>query len=580
MSIMKSKLPMLGATFPLIPVTPMPLRTLGQEQETRCSMTKKSLGLLWACFVVSLAFLLSGQSASAQKQVAPFKDFPSYVKWMQKNHRAPFDRDGAILPHGGAHALMKAQAVARAAEAAATATTKSSFRNTQVTQDRNPWPKAEVAAAVDPTAEDNWVVMTNDFRRNFDQMFFHVSTNKGQTWTDDAMVGGSDPFTGFIPSTFQSDPGLSFDSSGNSYLSTITGNLLIDFNNGYENVDTEIDVAQGFAHGTYASLLPTPIDVQPCNGLIFTGPFSCDATLDKPLITTDSNPGSSNNGTTYVYYTLFCNSPASGFCVDGNATVPAFQSAILESHSPGPGQPFSAPELVSGTLVNAQFSDLVIDAGGTPHMFFDDFTNFPTINMWMSSLIGGNWAVSATPVASFTFNGLTNMNWSFRDNGAEAPGCGIHDFIAYCAFSANRVGSGRPEATPSVYLATIHTQNGISHIVRVNNDPFNDQKHHFFAWATASPAGNVYVGFYDDRNDPFNTKVDYFVAKSTDGGKTFPTQHAVNDVSFNPCVGFPFCGFFGDYTQLVSGPNGVVHAAWSDTRDGASMQIWSQAVTF
>jgi hypothetical protein len=51
-------------------------------------------------------------------------------------------------------------------------------------------------------------------------------------------------------------------------------------------------------------------------------------------------------------------------------------------------------------------------------------------------------------------------------------------------------------------------------------------------------------------------------------------------VSFNPCVGFPGCGFFGDYVQLVSGPDGVVHAAWSDTRDGASMQVWSESITW
>jgi hypothetical protein len=324
------------------------------------------------------------------------------------------------------------------------------FTNIQVNQDRNPWPKAEVAAAIDPTEAGAWVVMTNDFRRNFDQMFFHVSTNNGATWTDDAMVGGSDPFTGFIPSTFQSDPGVSFDDSGNSFLSTITGNLLIDFNSGYENVDTEIDIAQGFAHGTYASLLPTPIDIQPCNGLIFTGPFTCDATLDKPFVTTDSNPSSPNNGTTYVYYTLFCNAPLSGVCVDGNATVPLFQSAIVESHSPGPGQPFSIPELVSGSLINTQFSDLVIDYGGTPHIFFDDFTNSPTINMWESTLVGGTWVVSAKPVASFTFNGLGNFTWVFRSAGAEAPGCGIHGATAFCAFSANQVGTGKAEATPSV----------------------------------------------------------------------------------------------------------------------------------
>ena len=40
--------------------------------------------------------------------------------------------------------------------------------NIKVNQDRNPWPKAEVGAAVDPTDGGNYVVMTNDFRENFD----------------------------------------------------------------------------------------------------------------------------------------------------------------------------------------------------------------------------------------------------------------------------------------------------------------------------------------------------------------------------------------------------------------------------
>ena len=88
------------------------------------------------------------------------------------------------------------------------------------------------------------------------------------------------------------------------------------------------------------------------------------------------------------------------------------------------------------------------------------------------------------------------------------------------------------------------------------------------------------MGWYDNRNDSFNAKVQYFVGKSTDGGRTFPKQMAVSDTAFNPCIGFPGCGFFGDYTQLVSGPDGVVHAAWSDTRDGASMQIFTQAITW
>ena len=252
--------------------------------------------------LLSAVLVLSSEVTSGAEP-PPFKDLASYVKWVQKNHRAPFDRDGAALPPGGAQKLRE-QAAVRAARVAPSGPA-AIFHNVQVNQDRNPWPKAEIGAAVDPTT-GAWLVMSNDFRRNFDQMFFHVSTDGGATWTDDAMVGGSDPFTGFIPATFQSDPGVSFDSSGNSYLSTLTGNLIFDGLNGYINTDTEIDAVQGFASGTYASLLPTPVDVQPCNGT-FTGTFTCNMTLDKPLIATDSNLNSPNYATTYAYYTAFCN---------------------------------------------------------------------------------------------------------------------------------------------------------------------------------------------------------------------------------------------------------------------------------
>lgn len=534
---------------------------------TRVTVAVFLTTLFWTC------------TATAQ-ETKPFRDFNSYVTYVAKHHKAPFDRDGAVIPPAASKALAakhtKAAAERTAAETAAVAGVASTYKNIQVNQDRNPWAKAELGAAIDPSNGTSWVVMANDFRENYDHEFYHVSTNSGKTWTDDSMVGGNDPFTGFIPLTFQSDPGVSFDSAGNSYLSDITGNLILDFNNGYENLDTEIDVVQGFAHGTYTSLLPTPVDDQPCNGL-FTGTFDCPGTLDKPLITTDANPGSPNEDTTYVYYTYFCNGIP---CTDGTASIPAFGSAILEAHSAGPGQPFTAPAQVSGALTNTQFSSMVIDVSGVPHIFFDDFTNFPAINMWESTLTGGTWVVSAKPVATFVYNGLLNPNWGFRDNGAEAPGCGIHLHTAYCAFSANQVAGGKFEASPSLYLATVNVNNGSSKVTRVNNDAFNGQKEHFFGWATATPNGHVYVGWYDNRNDPFNARVQYFVGKSTDGGKSFPEQKAVSDTAFNPCTGFPGCGFFGDYVQLVSGPDGVVHAAWSDTRDEASMQIWSETITW
>lgn len=547
-------------------------RTFSNFGKNRGTFPAGGLGIALTSLLIAL---LWGSLASAQS-TAPFTDFSSYVHWMQKNHKAPFDRDGAVMPPGAAAALRETAAKKHTLEAMNAAAITNKYHNVRVNQDRNPWPKAELGSAIDPSTGTSWVVMANDFRENYDHEFYHVSTNNGQAWTDDSMVGGNDPFSGFIPLTFQSDPGVSFDSAGNSYLSDITGNLIFDASNLYENLDTEIDAVQGFSHGTYTSLLPTPIDDQPCNG-VFTGTFICPGTLDKPFIATDSNPNSPNRDTSYVYYTYFCNGSP---CTDGTATIPAFGSAILVSQSPGPGQPFSAPALVSGTLTNTQFSDLVIDASGTPHIFFDDFTDSPTINMWESTLEAGKWVVSKKPVASFVYHGLLDLNWAFRDSGAEAPGCGIHGYEAYCAFSANQVAGGKLEGSPSVYLASISVKTGASKVVRVNSDAFNDLKEHFFAWATATPTGAVYVGWYDSRNDPFNTKVQYFVAKSTDGGNTFPVQVPVSDVAFDPCTGFPGCGFFGDYTQLVSGPDGVVHAAWSDTRDGASMQIWSETITW
>jgi hypothetical protein len=541
--------------------------------------------MLRAAFVALLATMVWGQIASAQNalssnathQKAPFTTMETYVAWIQTHHKAPFDRDSVRLPKGAAAEILKQVGRPHAEASPLTAT-----HNVRVNKDRDPWPKAEVAVGVDPT-NGNVVVMTNDFRENWDHMFFHVSSNGGLAWSDDSMVGGNDPYSGFIQLSFQSDPGVAFDDKGHSFLSTITGNLIFDGNNGYENVDTQVIVAQGFNHGTYANLIPIVIDTQPCNGL-FTGTLNCQGSLDKPLITVDSVPGSPNNGTVYVYYTFFCTgvfdpvTQTYGPCVDGNATMPPFSSAILESHAPV-GGPFSLPSLVSGTLANTQFSDIVIDSHGVPHAFFDDYTNFP-FNMNESTLSGGVWTVNPTPVATFQTVQTATGNWGFRLNGTEAPGCGITGDTAHCVFSANQVGTGPFESSLSVYDAVVNTQTGASTISRVNNDVFNGSKDHIFPWATAKADGSVYVGFYDDRDDPFLTKVKYWVAKSTDGGSTFPTQMAVSDTSFNPCVGFPGCGFFGDYTQIAAGPDGVVHAAWSDTRDGASMQIFGQAVTW
>jgi len=527
---------------------------------------------LLAAILLLAASPLGAQSA----QTAPFKDVSSYIAWMNKNHKAPFNIPGATVTPAAAKAFA---ARAKANSQSAQNSAGHHFQNIQVNQDRNPWPKAGLASAVNPLDPRAWVVIANDFRINYTRTIYHVSTDRGRTFTDDLLVGGNDPYIFDAPLSFQVNPAVSFDNAGNSRFSALSGNEIIDLNNNYFNLDNEVDEIQGFTDGTYSDVFPTLIDAQQCDGALLNGPFVCSGNVSQPLNTTDSNPSSPNAGTTYVYYTFFCNlNPDS--CTDGSATIPSFGSVILESHSPNPETAFTAPALVSGSHTNAEFAAMVIDPSGTPHIFFDDFTNAPVMTIWESTLTGGVWTVSANPVATFTYNGLGNPNWFFTDSGAALPGCGIHNYTAYCAFSAVQVAGGAPESSPSVYLAAVNVNTGASRVARVNNDAFNAGKHHFFAWATTTPEGAVYVGWYDDRNDPQNTNVEYFVGKSFDGGRTFPIQKAVNDVPFNPCNGFQGCAYFGDYTQLASGPGGQVHAAWADTRDGVSMQIWSQTVPF
>ena len=306
--------------------------------------TKKSLPA--NVLIGALLWLMAGQLWAQTSNPPPFTDYPSYVAWMHKNHKAPFTASGAVTMQSTAKALG-----AKAAEAAVTA--RHVYQNVQVNQDRNPWPKAGTASAVDPSAPNNWVVMSNDFRANQNRVFYHVSSTHGKTWTDDLMAGGADPNIGSLPLSYQSNPAISFDDEGNSSLSALGLNVIVDFTNNYLNLDSEVDQVQGFSHGAYSDVFSTVIDSQGCNGML-TGSFVCNGALNQPQNSTDANSGSPSAGTNYVYYTYFCNLP-SGACTDGTATIPSFSSAVLESHSAGPGEAYSAPALVSGAQINAGF---------------------------------------------------------------------------------------------------------------------------------------------------------------------------------------------------------------------------------
>jgi hypothetical protein len=86
---------------------------------------------------------------------------------------------------------------------------------------------------------------------------------------------------------------------------------------------------------------------------------------------------------------------------------------------------------------------------------------------------------------------------------------------------------------------------------RINDDPVNHNKWHWFGTFSVAPNGRLDAVWYDTRNAANNTDSQLFYSYSTDGGVTWSPNVAVSD-SFNPFEGYPNQSKIGDYITIVS----------------------------
>ena len=97
---------------------------------------------------------------------------------------------------------------------------------------------------------------------------------------------------------------------------------------------------------------------------------------------------------------------------------------------------------------------------------------------------------------------------------------------------------------------------------RVNDDPINHNKWHWFGTLAVAPNGRIDSVWLDTRGAANNTDSQLFYSYSTDAGNTWSPNAAVSN-AFNPFLGYPNQNKMGDYITMVSDDTGadVAYAA-------------------
>jgi hypothetical protein len=101
---------------------------------------------------------------------------------------------------------------------------------------------------------------------------------------------------------------------------------------------------------------------------------------------------------------------------------------------------------------------------------------------------------------------------------------------------------------------------------RINDDPVNHAKWHWFGTLSVAPNGRIDVVWFDTRNAANNTTSQLFYSYSADGGHTWSRNVEVSN-SFNPFAGYPNQQKIGDYITTVS-DNVSANVAYAATFNG------------
>ncbi len=368
----------------------------------------------------------------------------------------------------------------------------------------------EPSIAVDPTNHNKMTIGWRQFDTvfsNFRQAGRAYTTDGGATWT----------FPGVLQSNvFRSDPVLDSNDIGRFFYLSLLENFFDDM---WRSLN---------GGATWARLAPA------------TGG-------DKQWFTID-NTNSTGHGFQYQCWSIAGNN------YNGRQFSRSINGGVTWSDPINlPNQPAwgtldvdSAGNLFIGGVnlnTNQNWCDLSIDARNgavTP-----SFVRSTPVNL------GGD-IVSAEPINP---EGLVGQIYLVVDRSGTAR----NNFV-YMLASVQPTGF----TTGSDVMFVRSTDRGVTFSAprRVNDDPINHAKWHWFGTLSAAPNGRLDAVWLDTRNAANNTASQLFYSYSTNGGVTWSPNVAVS-TSFNPFLGYPNQNKMGDYINMVSDNTGadVAYAA-------------------
>lgn len=503
-----------------------------------------------------------------------------------------------------------------------------------VNQDTAGAPQNETSIAVDPNNANRVVASANDYVTRawtcsisgipcsalgdgYSGTYF--SNDGGQTWccasSDPSHLGtlipGVDHLAGG-PYDAGGDPSVAFDSHGHVYYAGL----------GFDRTapPSTVAVNKGTFDNSGKLTWSAPT---------FINPSTSPSTLnDKEWIAVDAHPTSPFRDRVYVTWTRFIFSAGTGRYV---------QSPIAFAYSSNGGATFSAPKLIAGNVLYSQGSHPVVGPDGTLYVFWDGSTRLASLDstyMVKSTDGGATWSkplsvstvtnipgvrstafrVNSYPAAAAAPNGDLYVTWAtevkndattfggdtdcaFFIPGNHLPLC--HSVAVYSKstdggatwsapalnFAAgSRTAEGYPVTNPDTTTLNAPSPTG----------PIED----VFPAVAVSANGTVYLGAYRGTfvspwqtcaagpappvgriecdtlgNYINNTRLDYVVADLTTGVTNPASTHHINSR-----YGFGG-GFFGDYTDIAAGSDGVFHALWTDTNNVQSV-VWFYGFEF